>query len=63
VNPIYKWMGIVLAVGIALMVVEYRFAKKKKEGFTPTDRIRITGIFWITIFLSCLVGWVMWVSD
>ena len=62
-NPIYKWMGIVLAVGIALMVVEYRFAKKKKEGFTPTDRIRITGIFWITIFLSCLVGWVMWVSD
>jgi hypothetical protein len=56
-------MGIVLAVGIALMVVEYRFAKKKKEGFTPTDRIRITGIFWITIFLSCLVGWVMWVSD
>jgi len=63
VNPIYKWMGIVLAVGIALMVVEYRFAKKKKEGFTPTDRVRITGIFWITIFLSCLVGWVMWVSD
>jgi len=63
VNPIYKWMGIVLVVGIALMVVEYRFAKKKKEGFTPTDRIRITGIFWITIFLSCLVGWVMWVSD
>ena len=62
-NPIYKWMGIVLAVGIALMVIEYRFAKKKKEGFTPTDRIRITGIFWITIFLSCLVGWVMWVSD
>ena len=62
-NPIYKWMGIVLAVGIALMVVEYRFAKKKKEGFTPTDRVRITGIFWITIFLSCLVGWVMWVSD
>ena len=62
-NPIYKWMGIVLVVGIALMVVEYRFAKKKKEGFTPTDRVRITGIFWITIFLSCLVGWVMWVSD
>ena len=62
-NPIYKWMGIVLAVGIALMVVEYRFTKKKKEGFTPTDRVRITGIFWITIFLSCLVGWVMWVSD
>lgn len=62
VNPIYKWMGIVLAVGVALMVVEYRFAKKKKEGVTPTDKQRITGIFWITIFLSLLVGAVMLLS-
>ena len=62
-NPIYKWMGIVLAVGIALMVIEYRFAKKKKEGFTPTDRMRITGIFWITVFFCLLVGGVMWLSD
>ena len=61
-NPIYKWMGIVLAVGIALMVVEYRFAKKKKEGVTPTDKRRIVGIFWITIFLSLLVGALMWLS-
>ena len=61
-NPIYKWMGIVLAVGIALMVIEYRFAKRKKEGFTPTDRQRVTGIFWITIFLSLLVGALMWLS-
>jgi len=62
VNPIYKWMGIVLAVGIALMVIEYRFAKKKKEGFTPTDKKRITGIFWIAIFLSLLVGGLMLIS-
>ena len=61
-NPIYKWMGIVLAVGIALMVVEYRFAKRKKEGFTPTDRQRILGIFWIAIFLSLLVGGLMLIS-
>ena len=61
-NPIYKWMGIVLAVGIALMVVEYRFAKKKKEGLTPTDKKRITGIFWIAIFLSLLVGGLMLIS-
>ena len=61
-NPIYKWMGIVLAVGIALMVIEYRFAKKKKEGFTPTDKKRITGIFWIAIFLSLLVGGLMLIS-
>jgi len=62
VNPIYKWMGIVLAVGVALMVIEYRFAKKKKEGVTPTDKRRIVGIFWITIFLSLLVGALMWLS-
>ena len=61
-NPIYKWMGIVLAVGIALMVVEYRFAKKKKEGFTPTDKQRVVGIFWIAIFLSLLVGGLMLIS-
>ncbi len=61
-NPIYKWMGIVLAVGIALMVIEYRFAKKKKEGVTPTDKQRITGIFWIAIALSILVGGLMLMS-
>jgi multisubunit Na+/H+ antiporter MnhB subunit len=62
VNPIYKWMGIVFAVGIALMVIEYRFAKKKKEGVTPTDKRRIAGIFWITIFIGLLVGALMWLS-
>jgi multisubunit Na+/H+ antiporter MnhB subunit len=62
VNPIYKWMGIVFAVGIALMVIEYRFAKKKKEGVTPTDRKRVAGIFWITIFVSLLVAALMWLS-
>ena len=61
-NPIYKWMGIVLAAGIALMVIEYRFAKKKKEGVTPTDKKRVAGIFWLTIFLSLLVGALMWLS-
>ncbi len=61
-NPIYKWMGIVFAAGIVLMVIEYRFAKKKKEGVTPTDRKRVAGIFWVTIFLSLLVGALMWLS-
>jgi hypothetical protein len=62
VNPIYKWMGIVFAAGIALMVIEYRFAKRKKEGVTPTDTKRVAGIFWITILLSLLVGALMWLS-
>jgi len=61
VDTIYKWMGIVFAVGIALMVLEVYFAKKKKEGFTPTDRKRVVGIFWITVFFSLLVGGIIWV--
>ena len=60
-DTIYKWMGIVFAVGIALMVLEVYFAKKKKEGFTPTDRKRVVGIFWITVFFSLLVGGIIWV--
>jgi hypothetical protein len=62
-NEIVKWMGIVFAGGVALMYVEYRFAKKKKEGFTAIDRQRILGILWITVFFSLLVGGVMWMSD
>ena len=61
-SPIYKWIGIVFAAGIALMVIEYRFAKKKKEGVTPTDRKRIVGIFWLTIFFSLLVGGIILLS-
>ena len=58
----YQWMGIVFAGGIALMVIEYRFATKKKEGFTPTDRGRIVGLFWVTTFMSLLVGALIWMS-
>jgi hypothetical protein len=63
VKEIYKWMGIVVLIGFALMYVEYRFAAKKKEGFTPIDRRRIVGIFWLTLFFAALVGGVMWLSD
>jgi len=63
VNEIYKWMGIVILLGLGLMYVEYRFAKKKKEGFTAIDRRRIVGMFWLTLFFAGLVGAVMWLSD
>jgi len=63
VKEIYKWMGIVLLLGLALMYIEYRYAKKKKEGFTPIDRQRIMGIFWLTLFFAAMVGGVMWFSD
>jgi hypothetical protein len=63
VKEIYKWMGIVVLLGFVLMYVEYRFATKKKEGFTPIDRRRIVGIFWLTLFFAALVGGVMYLSD
>ena len=61
-NPIYKWMGIAFAIGIALMVIEVHFAKKKKEGFTPTDKKRVVGIFWLAIFFSLLAGAIVWLA-
>jgi len=63
VKDVYKWMGIVIAIGVALMFIEYRFAKKKKEGYTAIDRQRIVGIFWLTVFFSMLVGGIVWFSD
>ena len=62
-NTAYKWMGIVIALGVALMVIEYQFAKKKKEGFTPTDKQRILGILWVSIVLSLLVGGLIWMAE
>lgn len=62
-NTAYQWMGIVIAMGIALMVIEYQFAKKKKEGFTPTDKQRILGILWVSIVLSLLVGGLIWLAE
>ncbi|HET7764822.1 MAG TPA: hypothetical protein VFK92_07000 [Burkholderiales bacterium] len=62
-KEIVKWMGIVFLAGMGLIYLEYRVAKKKKEGFTPIDRRRIVGIFWLTVFFACLVGGVMYLSD
>lgn len=62
-NTAYKWMGIVIALGVALMVIEYQFAKKKKEGFTPTDKQRILGILWVSIVLSLIVGGLIWMAE
>jgi hypothetical protein len=59
---VYKWMGITFGVGMLLLVVEYMFAKKKKEGFTPTDRQRCLGIFWLSLLASALVGFLIWAT-
>jgi len=63
VNDALKWMLIVSAIGILLMIVEYRFATRKKEGFTAVDRKRIVGILWLTIFFALLIGGAVWMTD
>jgi hypothetical protein len=55
-------MGIAFGIGMLLLVIEYHFAKKKREGVTLTDKQRMRGIFWLSIFISCLVGGIIWLS-
>ena len=57
-----KWMAITFGVGVALMAIEYHVARKKKGGFTPTDRQRIVGIFRLSVFAAALVGFLIWFS-
>jgi hypothetical protein len=58
-----KWGIITFSAGIVLMIIEYIYAKRKKEGFVPSDRQRITGIFWLTIFMTALVVGLIWMAE
>lgn len=50
-----KWGAITFGIGISIMVLDIIMARKKKGGFQPSDRQRILGILWISIFASGLV--------
>ena len=50
-----KWGAITFAIGFAIMIIDIIMARKKKEGFQPSDRQRILGILWLSIFASGLV--------
>ena len=58
-----KWGVITFSAGIVLMIIEYFYAKRKKEGFVPSDRQRIIGIFWLTIFITALVVGLIWMAE
>jgi hypothetical protein len=47
---------------MALILIEYIIAKKKKEGFTRTDGRRIWGLFWLTLFVTGLVMVLIWMT-
>ncbi len=59
---IKTWVGTIIAIGIVLILAEIHLAKKKKEGFTPTDKQRVIGIFWLTVFFCFLVVALDWMS-
>lgn len=61
-NEAFKWMGVIAIIGIVLMIVEYRFAVKKKGGYTSVDRKRILGILWLTAFFALLAGGIIWIA-
>jgi hypothetical protein len=54
---------ITFGIGMALIVIEYIMAGKKKEGVTPTDKRRMVGLFWLSIMIAGLVASIVWVAD
>ena len=58
----WKWGGIAFGLGMALIVVEILMAKRKPEGYTPIDGRRVWGLFWLTVFVSCLVMILVWMT-
>jgi hypothetical protein len=56
-------MAVTFGAGVVLIVLDYFLSRKKKGGFTFTDRQRLIGIFWLTIFITALVGSLVWVAD
>ena len=57
-----KWGLITFAAGIVLIIIEILVAKRKKEGFTATDRQRVMGIFGVTLFITALVMGLIWMT-
>lgn len=50
-----KWGLITFGAGMLLIIVEIMMAGKKKGGMTATDKKSILGLFWIVLFVSGLV--------
>lgn len=53
---VMKSVIVTAILGLLLMFNEWRMAKKKKEGFTATDRQNVVGLFWMTLGACALVA-------
>lgn len=58
-----KWGAITFGIGIVLAIAEIFIARRKKEGFLPSDRQRVTGIIGIFTFLTALVMFLVWTQQ
>lgn len=59
----YEWGGITFAAGLALVVLDFVFASKKKEGVTVADKKRIKSLFWLTCIMTALVAGLIWMAE
>jgi hypothetical protein len=48
---------------MALIMIEIMMARKKKEGITPTDRKSMMGLFWLSVFASGLVMFLVYATS
>ena len=56
----FKWGAITFAAGVALVIFDISISRRKKEGFTPSDKQRVIGLFWVTCLISALVMAMIW---
>ena len=56
------WGAITFGIGVALVVLEIVVASKKKQGIENADWKRITGLIWLTVFVTGLVMGLIWLA-
>ena len=56
----FKWGAIAFAAGIVLIIFDISISRKKKEGFTESDKRRVIGLVWVTSLISALVMAMIW---
>ena len=57
-----RFAGRLTRFWIAGSILEIIVARRKKEGFTRTDRERVMGIFGVTLFATALVAGLIWMT-
>ena len=59
----WKAAGITIGLGMALILLEWLMARRKKGGITFTDKQRMFGILRVSLVLAALVASIVWMSE